>query len=140
MEAANRVAWDVGTESVGLCLDLPREQPNRFLTRRVDFHHFYARKVMLVRYASAFVASPGGFGTLDELFETLTLIQTEKTDRRPVILVGQSFWHGLRGWLEEAALPRQSIGAADLDLLCLVDTPQEVVEALADRRSLPAAA
>jgi hypothetical protein len=129
MEAANRGARDAGARSVGLTIDLPSEgEPaNPYLDLRVDFHYFFARKVMFVRYSSAFVVLPGGFGTLDELFEALTLIQTGKIRYFPVILVGVDFWSGLVDWLRERLLARGKISPDDLALLRVTDSPDEVV-------------
>ena len=129
MEGANRGARDAGTRSVGLAIDLPvTEPPNAYLDLRLDFHYFFARKVMFVRYSSAFVVLPGGFGTLDELFEALTLIQTGKIRFFPVILVGSDFWCDLVDWLRERLLGEGTIAADDLDLLRVTDSPEEVVE------------
>ena len=128
MEAANRGARDAGAVSVGCSIELPREQRvNDYLDICLRFRHFFARKVMFVRYATAFVIGPGGFGTLDELFESLTLIQTEIVHHFPVIMVEAGEWNGLIGWLRERALPDHRIDAADLAGLHLVDDPAEVV-------------
>lgn len=128
MEAANRGARDAGAISVGCDIELPREQrPNDYLDIRVRFRHFFARKVMFVRYANAFVIGPGGFGTLDELFESLTLIQTATVRHFPVIMLGEGEWDGLIGWLRTQALPDHRIDADDLAGLHLVDDPGEVV-------------
>ena len=100
MEAANKGAFEAGGTSVGLTIALPKEQPsNQYHTITIDFHHFFVRKVMLVKYATAFVLMPGGFGTLDELFETITLIHTHKIRPFPVFLMGREYWEGLIGWL-----------------------------------------
>ncbi|HYE95238.1 MAG TPA: TIGR00730 family Rossman fold protein [Rubricoccaceae bacterium] len=130
MEAANRGAQAAGGVSVGLNIVLPHEQhvnpyvdPDRSLT----FDFFFARKTMFVKYAQGFVVLPGGFGTLDELFEALTLIQTGKTTRFPVVLMGREFWEGALTWLREQLLGRGMIGPADLDLLSLTDDPAEAV-------------
>jgi uncharacterized protein (TIGR00730 family) len=128
MEAANRGARDAGAVSVGCNIELPHEQRiNDYLDIGLRFRHFFARKVMFVRYASAFVIGPGGFGTLDELFEALTLIQTETVRHFPVIMLGEGEWDGLIGWLRERALPDHRIDAKDLAGLHLVDDPAEVV-------------
>ncbi|HTW41082.1 MAG TPA: TIGR00730 family Rossman fold protein [Solirubrobacteraceae bacterium] len=127
MEAANRGARDVGALSVGCNIELPHEQaPNRYLDISLRFRHFFARKVMFVRYASAFVICPGGYGTLDELFECLTLIQTQTIRHFPVILVGDGEWRGLVDWLRAHALADGRIDAADLDVLHIVERPPEV--------------
>lgn len=127
MEAANRGAREAGALSVGCNIELPDEQaPNPYLDISLRFRHFFARKVMFVRYASAFVISPGGFGTLDELFEALTLIQTEKIRHFPVVLLGDRRWSGLLEWLRAELLGRERIAAEDLALLHLTDQPEEV--------------
>jgi uncharacterized protein (TIGR00730 family) len=129
MEAANRGARDAGARSVGLTIDLPAvEAANRFLDLRVDFHYFFARKVMFVRYSGAFVVLPGGLGTLDELFEALTLIQTGKIRFFPVVLVGTDHWTGLADWLREKLLRGGFISASDLEILRVTDSIDEVVE------------
>lgn len=128
MEAANRGARDVGATSVGLNIELPFEQfANGHLDISLDFHHFFARKVMFVRYASAFVVLPGGFGTLDELFESLTLIQTAKIRHFPVFLVGTSFWSGLRDWAADQLVATGKINEDELQLLRVTDDLDEVV-------------
>jgi uncharacterized protein (TIGR00730 family) len=128
MEAANRGARDGGAVSVGCNIELPHEQrPNPYLDIGLRFRHFFVRKVMFVRYAQAFVIGPGGFGTLDELFEALTLIQTATVRHFPVIMVGAGEWDGLIDWLRERALADRRIDAGDLAGLHLVDDPVEVV-------------
>jgi uncharacterized protein (TIGR00730 family) len=129
MAAANRGALEAGTRSIGLNIELPFEQEaNPYVDLALRFHHFYTRKVMFVRYASAFVVFPGGFGTLDELFEALTLIQTGKISHFPVVLVGRSYWQGLIDWTRDRLLAEGKIGAADIDLITLSDDPAEIVE------------
>ena len=129
MEAANRGAVDAGGESIGLNIELPREQePNRYLTRSLDFHYFFARKLMFVRYARAFVIMPGGFGTLDELFEALTLIQTERIQHFPVILVGSDFWAPLMEWIDRGLEDNGLISPGDKELLIACDEPMQVCE------------
>jgi uncharacterized protein (TIGR00730 family) len=131
MEAANRGARDVGATSVGLNIELPFEQHlNPYLDISIEFQHFFARKVMFVRYASAFVVLPGGFGTLDELFESLTLIQTAKIQHFPVFLVGTSFWGGLRDWAADQLVGTGKINADELELLQVTDDLDEVVHAI----------
>ncbi len=134
MEAANKGAKNALGPSVGLCIDLPFEQTqNKFIDddKFLDFDYFFVRKVMFMKYAQAFIVMPGGFGTLDELFEALTLIQTKKSDKFPVILVGKSFWHGCISWIKEELLTNnQYISKIDLDLFSVVDTPDEVVNIL----------
>jgi uncharacterized protein (TIGR00730 family) len=129
MEAANRGAQDVGALSVGCNIELPREQHlNPYVDLGLEFRHFFARKVMFVRYACAFVICPGGFGTLDELFEALTLIQTRTIRDFPVILVGQGEWEGLLEWLKDHALRDGRISAADLRSLQCAADPATVLE------------
>jgi uncharacterized protein (TIGR00730 family) len=139
MAAANQGAREVGALSVGLAIDLPFEEAaNRFIDRPLRFHYFFTRKVMFVRYASAFVVFPGGFGTLDELFEALTLIQTRKIRGFPVVLVGSAYWTPLVGWIRETVLGGGKVSAGDLDLLAVVDTAEEVlaiVTAASERRT-----
>lgn len=133
MEAANRGARDGVGESVGLNIDLPHEQmANAYQTRHLVFRHFFARKVMFVKYATAYVVMPGGFGTLDELVEALTLQQTGKSRRFPTILVGSEFWQGLIDWFQDTLLAYGTISAADLDLFQLRDDPDEVVRLILD--------
>ena len=128
MEAANRGARDAGARSVGLRIELPFEQGmNGYVDHGLNFHYFFARKMMFVRYADAWVTFPGGFGTLDELFETLTLIQTGRILRRPMVLVGRDYWAGLVSWLERRMAEEGKIDEGDLDLLRLADDPDEVV-------------
>jgi uncharacterized protein (TIGR00730 family) len=127
MEAANRGARDVGALSIGCNIELPHEQAlNPYLDIGLRFRHFFARKVMFVRYASAFVICPGGFGTLDELFECLTLIQTGTIRHSPVILLGDGEWDGLLQWLRTHALADRRIDAEDLELLHQVEQPSQV--------------
>ena len=129
MEAANRGARDAGALSVGCNVELPREQRfNDYLDIELRFRHFFARKVMFVRYASAFVIGPGGFGTLDELFEALTLIQTSTIEHFPVILVGEDDWNGLLDWLRTVALAARRVEPSDLAQLRIAREPDEVVE------------
>jgi uncharacterized protein (TIGR00730 family) len=128
MEAANRGAAEAGAASVGLNIELPFEQSmNRWVGRGIQFHYFFTRKLMFVRYSSAWVIFPGGYGTLDELFEVLTLIQTGKVRNFPVVLAGRSYWDGLLGWMREAMLEEGRIAAQDLDLLHVCDDPEEIV-------------
>jgi uncharacterized protein (TIGR00730 family) len=129
MEAANRGARDAGTRSVGLNIELPFEQEtNPYVDLALRFHHFYTRKVMFVRYACAFVVFPGGFGTLDELFEALTLIQTGKIRHFPVVLVERPYWRGLIDWTRDRLLAEAKIAPEDLELMRLSDDPAEIVE------------
>ena len=128
MEAANKGAFEAGGVSVGCNITLPQEQEaNRYQTLSLDFHYFYARKVMFVKYASAFVCFPGGYGTLDEFFEIVTLIQTLKTEAFPIILFGTDYWSGLVNWIQEILIPN-FIDGEDVDIFKLVDTPAEAVK------------
>ena len=129
MEAACKGAIAVGGKTVGLNIELPMEQkPNPYATLSLHFHYFFVRKVMLVKYATAFVLLPGGFGTVDEMFETVTLIQTHKIRPFPVILIGRRYWQGLLAWLREHALADGFISPSDLDFFTLTDDPAEAVE------------
>ena len=134
MEAANKGAKNALGPSVGLCIELPFEQTvNKFIDddKSLDFDYFFVRKVMFMKYAQAFVVMPGGFGTLDELFEALTLIQTKKAEKFPVILVGKSFWDGCITWIKDELLTNnQYISKIDLDLFSVVDSPNEVANIL----------
>jgi uncharacterized protein (TIGR00730 family) len=128
MEAANRGCREGGGLSVGCNIELPHEQSlNPYVDLGVEFRYFFARKVMFVKYADAFVILPGGFGTMDELFESLTLIQTGKVRHFPVVLVGSDYWSGLLDWVRGTLLPAGAVSAQDLDLLQLTDDPDEVV-------------
>jgi hypothetical protein len=133
MEAANKGAKAGKSPSIGLNIKLPHEQSNNtFQDISLLFHHFFARKVMFVKYASAYVVMPGGFGTLDELAEILTLIQTGKSRKIPVILVHAPFWKGLIGWLNESMVATGTISPGDLDLIKIIDKPDQVVKAIFD--------
>jgi len=127
MEAANRGAAEAGGLSVGLNIQLPKEQEtNRFVNRRLDFHYFFARKLMFVRYARAFVIFPGGYGTLDELFESLTLIQTHRIRLFPTILVDSAHWEPLLDWVDESLDDTALISPPDMELLVTADTVAEI--------------
>ncbi len=132
MEAGNKGAYKEGGKSVGLNIELPYEQShNPYIDsdKLINFKYFFVRKVMLVKYAQAFIFMPGGFGTLDEMFEALTLIQTHKIERVPVILVGKSYWKGLMSWVRETMLNKEhNISEEDLDLFYMTDDPDEVVQ------------
>jgi len=129
MEAANRGAMEAGGESIGLNIELPHEQqPNEYLTRSLRFHYFFTRKLMFVRYARAFVIMPGGFGTLDELFEALTLIQTKRILHFPVILVGAEFWAPVLDWIDRSLEDHGLISPGDKELLTVVNEPEQVCE------------
>ena len=130
MEAANKGAYAGRSPSIGLNIMLPHEQAgNPYQDIALNFRHFFSRKVMFVKYASAYVVLPGGFGTLDELAEILTLVQTGKTRRIPIVLVGTGFWSGLIDWLKDTLVEEGTIDPDDLELFQLVDNPQEVVDA-----------
>ncbi|HEV2821039.1 MAG TPA: TIGR00730 family Rossman fold protein [Solirubrobacteraceae bacterium] len=132
MAAANRGAQDAAARSVGLTIDLPHEQgANAWIDLEVPFHYFFCRKVMFVRYASAFVVLPGGYGTFDELFEAMTLIQTRKVHHFPLLLVGADYWGGLVDWLREPVLGEGKIGPRDVELLNVTDDLDEVVAVVA---------
>jgi hypothetical protein len=131
MEAANKGAFAGPAPAIGLNIDLPREQhANQYQDISLRFKHFFTRKVMFAKFATAFVILPGGFGTLDELFEALTLVQTGKTRKMPIILVHEPFWRGLIGWFRERLVAEGMIEAGDVDLLQVIDAPQGVVDAI----------
>ena len=133
MEAANRGAHEAGALSIGLNIELPHEQgENPYLDRVVHFRYFFVRKTMLVKYSCAFVYFPGGFGTMDELFESLTLVQTGKIWDTPIVLVGSAYWAPLLGWLTDWVAAEGKIGQEDLALFHVVDDPQEVVRIVRD--------
>lgn len=133
MEAANLGAREERGKSVGLNIELPHEQlANPYLDIDLDFRYFFTRKFLLIRYAIGFAIYPGGFGTVDELFELLTLIQTGKLQRRPIVLVGRDYWQGLHEWVVQRLLDNAYIGASDLDLLELVDDADEAADILLD--------
>jgi len=135
MEASNKGATEAGTTSVGLNIELPLEQkPNIYANKLLNFRYFFVRKVMFVKYSIAFVILPGGFGTLDELFEAITLIQTRKIKPFPVILVGKEYWKGLLDWISGTVLREKMIAAEDLDIIKSVDTPEEVLHWVQDFR------
>ena len=134
MEAANKGAKENNGRSVGLCIELPFEQfDNVYIDddKKIDFDYFFVRKVVFMKYSQGFVVMPGGFGTLDELFEAITLIQTKKAEKFPIILVGSSFWKKCYSWLKEELLSNYNyISIEDLDLISIVDSPKEVVSIL----------
>lgn len=139
MEAANRGAHEIGGRSIGCNIELPHEQePNPYVDKWITFRHFYVRKVMLVKYSHAFIALPGGFGTMDEIFETATLIQTGKIEPFPLVLVGRDFWSPLEAFLRERLLAAGNVDAADLRLIDLVDDADAAL-AIVRARALPAA-
>lgn len=136
MEAANRGAREAGALSIGLSIELPTPQPlNQYVDVQVPFRHFFIRKLMFVRYAAAFVVFPGGFGTLDELFEAATLLETSKISGFPVILCGTEYWGGLVSWLRERSLGEGKIDAPDLELLHVRDEPREIAALVATSAS-----
>ena len=131
MEAGNKGAFDAGGESIGLNIDVPIVQkPNRYVTTLIDFRYFFCRKVMFVKYSRAFVVLPGGYGTLDELFEALTLVQTKRILPFPIIIVGKEYWAGLLEWAKKSMLKANCISEGDLKLFHLADKPEEVVDIL----------
>jgi len=133
MEAANRGACEAGGVSVGLGIELPFEQRlNEWVDIGIQFRYFFARKTMFVKYAQAFVIAPGGFGTLDELFEALTLVQTRKVTQFPVVLLGSAYWRGLLDWLRDTMLPDAKISAGDVDLMTVTDDPDEAVRVIVE--------
>src|SRR6516162_3854362 len=133
MEAANRGAKEAGGYTVGCNIELPEEQkPNPYLDRWITFRHFYVRKLMLVKYSYAFVALPGGFGTLDEIFETATLIQTSKIKNFPLILMGREYWRPLIEFMRNRLVTEKTIDPIDLDRITLTDSPAEAVDSITD--------
>ena len=131
MEAANKGAADAGGTSVGLNIILPFEQePNPFSNVKLDFKYFFIRKVMFIKYASAYIILPGGFGTLDELFEAVTLVQTRRIKSFPLILVGSEYWTGLIDWIKDKLLGEKRISPEDLEILQIMDDPEEIVKAV----------
>jgi uncharacterized protein (TIGR00730 family) len=133
MDAANRGAKEAGGYSVGCNIELPKEQkPNPYLDRWVTFRHFYIRKLMLVKYSYAFIALPGGFGTLDEIFETATLIQTHKIQDFPLVLVGREYWRPLLDFLRERLLAEKTIDPIDVEHVVVTDSAAEAVDSITD--------
>ena len=131
MEAANKGAADAGGTSVGLNILLPFEQePNPFSNVKLDFKYFFIRKVMFIKYASAYIILPGGFGTLDELFEAVTLVQTRRIRPFPLILVGSEYWAGLIDWIKDKLLSEKRISSEDIEILQIMDDPEEIVKAV----------
>jgi len=129
MEAANRGAFEAGKVSVGCNIELPFEQvPNPYLTKSLSFKYFFVRKTMFIKYSNAYVIFPGGFGTMDELFEALTLIQTHKIRNFPVVLFNSQYWRGLLAWLTSTMLNEKNINAEDLGLIHLTDSPKDAVD------------
>ena len=131
MEAANKGAAEAGGVSVGLNINLPFEQkPNPYANIQLQFHYFFIRKVMFVKYAMAYIIMPGGFGTLDELFEAVTLIQTDRIKPLPVILVESDYWSGLKEWIQEKLLAAKRISPEDIEILQVIDEPEAIVKAV----------
>ena len=136
MEAANKGAVEGGGVSVGLGIELPTEMGlNNYVNVGLEFRYFFVRKTCFIKYSQAFVVLPGGFGTMDELFEAVTLVATGKITKFPIVLVGRSYWSGLLSWLEDTMLARANIGPAELGLLKLVDEPEEVVKIILEAHS-----
>jgi uncharacterized protein (TIGR00730 family) len=139
MEAANKGAHEAAGVSVGLGIELPFEQGlNGYIDIGIEFRYFFVRKTMFVKYSQAFVVLPGGFGTLDELFEAITLVQTGKVTRFPIVLVGGAYWGGLVAWIKDRMLADGKVSPADVDLIHLTDEPDEVVEIIAGAHELQA--
>ncbi|MBI4502473.1 MAG: TIGR00730 family Rossman fold protein [Gemmatimonadetes bacterium] len=135
MEAANKGAREGGTVSIGLNIELPHEQaPNPYLDRMVNFRYFFVRKTMFVKYAHAFVVFPGGYGSMDELFEALTLIQTGKIKNFPVVLMGRTYWKGLIDWMSTVVMPGGNIAPGDLKLVHVTDEPEDAVRIIVEAR------
>ncbi|MDR2947011.1 MAG: TIGR00730 family Rossman fold protein [Candidatus Adiutrix sp.] len=131
MAAANKGATEAGGLSIGLNIELPHEQmPNPYANLQLDFHYFFIRKVVFVKYSQAYVVLPGGFGTMDELFEAMTLIQTSRIRPFPTFLMGSDYWGGLVGWIKEKMLAEKYISPEDLDIFTITDSPEEVVRAI----------
>ena len=129
MEAANKGASSSGGESIGLNIDLPHEQkPNKYINKLMQFRYFFIRKVMFVKFSKAFIALPGGFGTMDEFFEIVTLIQTNKIKKIPVILVGKKYWSGLTEWMKNTVLAEKKIDKKDLKIFKIIDEPEKIVK------------
>jgi len=134
MEAGNKGAREGGAKSIGLNIHLPLEQePNTYSNIKLEFRYFFVRKLMFVKYAQAYIGMPGGFGTLDEIFEALTLIQTKRIKPFPVILVGSDYWNGLLDWIKNTLLTRKLISPEDLGLITVLDKPEDVVKTIKER-------
>lgn len=131
MEAANKGAKKEDGDSIGLNILIPEQQkPNKYVTRLLEFKYFFCRKVMFAKYSMALIAFPGGFGTLDEFFEIITLVQTKRIDALPIILIGSDFWKGLVDWMKKTLLVHKTIDKSDLLIFKVVDTPQEALSAI----------
>jgi len=135
MEAANKGASEAGGKSIGFNIELPFEQkPNKYTTTLLSFHYFFVRKVMFVKYSQAFIIFPGGFGTLDELFESITLVQTKRIRPFPIILFGREYWKGLIEWIRNKLLKEDKISPEDMEIIRLVDTPAEVIKIIKEKK------
>ena len=133
MEAANKGTKAAGGVSIGLNIEVPiTQEPNKFITKLIDFRYFFCRKVMFVKYAKAFIIFPGGFGTMDEFFESITLIQTSRIEKFPVILMGSEYWKGLIDWMKQGMLREDRVEKNDLDLFSVVDKPEEALKIIKD--------
>jgi len=133
MEAANKGAFGKGVESVGLNINLPfEENVNPYTTKHIEFDYFFVRKVMFLKYAQAFIIMPGGFGTLDELFETITLVQTKRIRKMPVIMMGSKFWNGLAEWIKGTMMTSKMISPQDLDIFHVLDDPEKALKIVED--------
>jgi len=133
MEAANKGTKAAGGASIGLNIEVPViQEPNKFITKLIDFRYFFCRKVMFVKYAKAFIIFPGGFGTMDEFFESITLIQTSRIEKFPVILMGSEYWKGLIDWMKQDMLEEDRVEKNDLDLFSVVDKPEEALKIIKD--------
>jgi uncharacterized protein (TIGR00730 family) len=131
MEAANKGASRAKGHSIGLNIQLPTEQkPNKYIDTLLEFRYFFIRKVLFVKYAKAFVILPGGFGTLDEFFESVTLVQTKRIEKFPIVLIGSEYWKDMLGWIKGVVLKTGRISQSDLDIFKVVDKPEEVVSAI----------
>ncbi|MBI4398755.1 MAG: TIGR00730 family Rossman fold protein, partial [Candidatus Omnitrophica bacterium] len=129
MEASNHGAKEGKGHSIGLNIELPHEQlPNRYITTLLNFRYFFCRKVMFVKHATAFIIMPGGYGTLDEFFEALTLIQTQRIKQFPIIMVGSEYWKGLFDWMRERMLKSKLIDEKDLSIFTMIDQPKKIVD------------
>ena len=133
MEAANKGAKEGSGLSIGLNIEIPIEQkPNRYIEKLLSFRYFFCRKMMFIKYAHAFIVFPGGFGTVDEFFEAITLIQTQRTPRFPVILVGSNYWKGLIDWMKGVLLKTDNISKSDMEIFQVIDEPREILRAVAE--------
>ena len=138
MEAANKGAIEAGGVSIGLNISLPHEQfPNPYTNLPLHFKYFFVRKVMFMKYSSGFICMPGGFGSLDELFESLTLTQTQRVHPFPIVLVGSDFWSGLVDWISDKLLSYGNISHGDMELFQVIDDPDEVIEYIKKKVVVP---